>query len=98
MNDARGCFDRIVHTVAILVFMRFGVPAMIARILFGRLQKARHRIKTGFGISEPVYGDEKVPIQGSGQGNGIASTAWALISSKTFQVTDRAGHGLLAIT
>ena len=31
-------------------------------------------------------------------GNGIAPTAWALISSNMFQVMDRAGHGLLAIT
>jgi hypothetical protein len=25
MNDAKGCFDRIVHTVAILVLLSFGV-------------------------------------------------------------------------
>ena len=98
MNDDRGCFNRIVHTVAILVFMSFGVLAMIARTLCGTLQKARHRVKTGFGISEPVYGDEETPIQSSGQGNGIAFTTWALISSKMFQVMNRAGHGLLAIT
>jgi len=40
-------------------------------------QKARHRIKTGFGIFEPVYGDEEPPIQGSGQGYGIAPTTGA---------------------
>ena len=73
MNDARGCFDRIAH----LVFISFGVPAMITRTLFGTLQKARHRIKTGFGISNPVYGDEEIPIQGSGQGYGIAPTTGA---------------------
>ena len=66
LNDARGHFDRIFYTVVILVFMSFGVPAMIARTLFGALQKARHRIKTGFGISELVYGDEEIPIRGSG--------------------------------
>ena len=92
------CFDRIVHTVAILVFVSFGVPAMLARTLFMTPQKARHRVKTGFGISDPVYGDEEIPIQGSGQGNGITPTTWALISSTLFQIMDRAGHGLLAIT
>ena len=65
MNDARGGFDRIVRTFAILIFMSFSVPAMIARTLFGTLQKARNRIKTGFGISGPVYGEKEVPIQGS---------------------------------
>jgi len=98
LNGARGCFDRIVHTVAILVFMSFGVPAMIARTLFETLQKARHRINTGFGISDPVCGDEEEPIQGSGQENGISPTAWALISTKMIQVMDRAGHGLLTLT
>jgi len=83
MNDARGSFDRIVHTVAILVLC-FCVPAMIARILFRMLQKPRHRIKTGFDISDPVYIDEEVPIQGLRQGNGIAPTTSALISSKVF--------------
>ena len=58
--------------------MSFGVPAMIARTLFGTLQKARHRIKTGFGISESIYGDEEPPIQGSGQGNIIVPTTWAV--------------------
>ena len=86
MIDAQGCFDRIVYTVAIFVFMSFGVPAMIARTLFGTLQEALHRINAGFDISNPVYGDEEVPIQGSGQGYGIASTAWVLISTKMCQV------------
>ena len=84
--------------MAILVFINFGVPAMIARTFFGTLQKARHRTKTGFGISDPVYGEEDVPIQGSGQANIIAPTAWVLISSKMYQVMDRAGHCLLAVT
>ena len=98
MNDAKGCFDRIVHSVAILVYMSFGVPALIVRTLFGTLQKASHKIKTGFGISEDVYGDEPVPLQGTGQGNGHAPTTWALISSKMFQVMKTAGHGLKAVT
>ena len=71
---------------------------MKARTLFGMLQKTRHCIKTGFGISDPIYGDEDVPIQGSEQGNGIAATAWALISTEMFQDMDKASHGLLAVT
>ena len=62
MNDAKGCFDRIVHSVAILVYMSFGVPALIVCTLFWTLQEAFHKIKTGFGISEDVYGDEPVPL------------------------------------
>ena len=97
-NDARVCFDRIVHIVAILVFMSFRVSATSVRTLFGTLQKAHHRIKTGFGIFDHVYGNKDVPIQGAGQGNGIAPTARALTSTNMFQVMDRAGHGRLAVT
>jgi hypothetical protein len=52
MNNAKGCFDRIVHTVAILVLLIFGVPYNAARILFLVLAKARHKIKTGCGTSD----------------------------------------------
>jgi hypothetical protein len=46
MNDAKGCFDRIVHTVAIMVLMSFGVPYLAATTLFQVIAKARHKIKT----------------------------------------------------
>ena len=62
MNDAKGCFDRIDHTFAILVLMFFGVPWAITRTLFQVLQRAKHSIKTGYGVSKPVYGNEESPI------------------------------------
>jgi hypothetical protein len=34
MNNAKGCYDRIVHTVAILVLMSFGLNHTVAQILF----------------------------------------------------------------
>jgi hypothetical protein len=49
MNDAKGYFDRIVHTVAILVLLSFGVLYNAARILFLVLAKARHKLKQGTG-------------------------------------------------
>ena len=50
VNDAKGCYDRIDHNVAILVLMLFGVPWMIARNMFLVLQQALHCIKTGYGV------------------------------------------------
>ena len=76
--------------------MSFGVPAIV-HTLFGTLQKDPHKIKTGFGISENVYGDETVPLQGTGEGNVHVPTIWALIGTKMFQVMKKAGHGLKAI-
>ena len=57
--DAKGCFDRIVHTVAILVLMSFGLCPEHARLAFEILQLAEHCIKTGFGVSDHVYGTEE---------------------------------------
>ena len=97
MNDAKGCFDRIVHTVAIIVLMSFGVPYLAAKTLFLILAKARHKIKTGYGISDWVYGDEEIPISGCGQGNGLGPALWALISTKVIKMCERAGHGTTCI-
>ena len=55
MNDAKGCYDRIVHTVAILVLMSFGLNHTVAQILFQVLQTAEHNIKTGYGVSQTGY-------------------------------------------
>ena len=78
MNDARGRFDRIQHVAAILVLMSYKVEYTPATTLFSTLQQAEHRIKTGYEISTPMYGNEETPIQGSGQGIGFAPTVWAL--------------------
>ena len=94
MNDARGCYDRIVHSIAILVLMSFGVAGGTARAMFKVLQEAEHHMKTGFGRSGKAYGNEPVPHQGSGQGNGIGPTLWALISTKLIMMMFRKRHGV----
>ena len=83
MNDTKGCYERIDHNFTILVLMFFGVPWKIARNLFRILEKGRHRIKTSYGISEPIYcnEDEKEPITGIGQGNRMGPSLWCLIST-----------------
>jgi hypothetical protein len=97
MNDAKGCFNRIVHTVAILVLLSYGVPYNAARILFLVLAKARHKSKTGYGTSDWVHKDEDIPISGCGQGNGLGAALWALISTKVIKICERAGHGTTCI-
>ena len=51
MNDVRGCYDRIVHSIAILVLMSFGVAGGTAQAMFKVLQEAEHHVKMGFGRS-----------------------------------------------
>ena len=94
MNYAKGCYDRISHPIAVLVLMSYGLPQSIACTLISTLQKAAHHIKTGYGRSDAVYGNEVVPISGIGQGNGLGPTLWALISSKLLLMMWNAGHGV----
>ena len=97
MNDLKGNYDRIVHTVAILVLLSFGIHYDTARMMMEVLQLAEHQIKTGYGLLQHLYGGKKgdsVPEMGLGQGNGNASTIWCLISSKMMEVMKRRGHGI----
>ena len=52
MNDAKGCYDRIQHVIAILVLMSFGLDYTPAKLMFQTLQEAKHCIKTGYGVSD----------------------------------------------
>ena len=74
--------------------MSFGLSYKSAKVLFETLQKADHRIKTGFGVSEVMYGDDSTPHMGLGQGNRHAPTTWGLISSKMMQVMRMRRHGV----
>ena len=100
MNDTKGCYDRIDHNFSILVLMFFGVPWVIARNLFRVIQQACHCIKTGCGVSCPVYGneDENEPIAGICQGNGSGPSLWCLISTIIIKNCKRKGHGTTITT
>ena len=90
INDAKGCYDRINHTFAILVLLSFGLCLLHAQIVSKALQLAKHRIKTGFGVSEPAYGiQDDEPLMGVGQGNAQGPCVWTLISSKLIEVTKK---------
>ena len=74
--------------------MYYRVAWSIASTLFGVLQKAKHKIKTGYGVSAPVYGYEATSISGIDQGIGLGPTLWALISSIRFKMCKARGHGM----
>ena len=86
-NDALQCYDRIVHSVAMLCMMSRGADPVALRSLFSTLQNAVHCVMTGFGPSEPMYGgimramQGLLPIMGILQGNGMGPFVWAIISS-----------------
>ena len=74
--------------------MSFSVAGGIAQAMFKVLQKAKYLMKTGFGRLGKTYGNDPVPHQGSGQGNGIGPTLWALISTKFIMMMFRKRQGV----
>jgi hypothetical protein len=98
-NDAKSCYDRIVHNVASLAIRRTGMPAEPVRSMFSTLQQAAHRVTTAYGISEQTYGTNLAePYQGVGQGNGAGPAIWAVISTVVISMMSTAGHGFHIIS
>ena len=98
-NDAKSCFDRIVHWIATLCLLRFGIPWEPIRSLFLTLQTAVHRLRTGFGDSTLSFKSPRHdPFQGCGQGNGAGPAMWVAISAVLISMVASAGFGFHAIS
>ena len=94
-NDAKSCYDRIVHRVAAQSMYRCGTskPALIC--MFSTIQRLRHHIRTLFGDSQISAGTDlwAVPISGIGQGNGAGPQIWAVVSTPILDMLRDAGFG-----
>jgi hypothetical protein len=101
-NDAKSCYDRIVHNVASLALRHPGMPIEPIQSMFQMLQLATHHVSTAFGISVHTYGGTRdPPLQGAGQDNGAGPAIWAVISTVIIAGMATQGHGfnvLSAIT
>ncbi len=95
-NDAKSCYDRIVHSVASLCMQRIGCPEPAIHTMFETLQHLRHHVRTRYGDSKDSYdaADAATPIQGLGQGNGAGPTIWALISTPVLNLLRTHGFGI----
>jgi len=93
-NDAKACYDRIVHAFASLAIQRLGVPIGPIQVMFATIQQLQHHIRTIHGDSETSFSalSSTVPIQGVGQGNGAGPQIWAVVSSPIFDMVR--AHGL----
>jgi hypothetical protein len=85
-NDAKSCYDRIVHSVAILCMAFQKMPYAALYVAFSTLQKAVHHVRSAYGVSKRSYGGKhrgpsQIPLHGIGQGNGAGPAIWAIIST-----------------
>ena len=80
-NDAKSCFDRIVHNIVTIAMRTLGAATQPVQCLFETIQKAAHKVRTAFGDSSSTYGaDRTPPLQGIGQGNGCGPAGWTAVS------------------
>jgi len=81
-NDAKSCYDLIVHSTVALAMRRQGVPEGVATCLFNTLQEAIHQVHTAYGDSEFTFGGEDIiPLHGVCQGNGAGPPLWVVVST-----------------
>lgn len=97
-NNAKGCFDCTDHTPAIIVLMRFSLQQITTTTILLCLQNSIHSIKTRYGVSDPVYGYEKLPLTGIGQGSGLGPSLWCLISTVVIKICRMVGHGMTLVS
>jgi hypothetical protein len=95
INDAKSCYDRIVHCVATLAMRRLGVPKAPTCSMFEAIQRMRHHVRTAFGDSALTFGGRETdtPVHGVGQGNGAGPAIWAAVSTPVIEVMRNHGVG-----
>jgi hypothetical protein len=92
-NDAKSCYDRILHAIATICMRRVGVPKKICLMMFGTLAKVKHYIRTTYGDSTTSYSCIEIPFQGIYQGNGAGPGIWLLVSIPIINMLKTAGFG-----
>jgi len=94
-NDAKSCYDWIVHRIAAQSMYRCGVNKAALICMFSTLQRLRHHIRTLFSNSQIHAGTDlwAVPISGIGQGNGAGLQIWVVISMPILDMLREVGFG-----
>jgi len=54
-NDAKACYDHIVHAFASLALQHLGIPLGPIQVMFGTIQMLKHYRHTAFGHSKNFF-------------------------------------------
>lgn len=81
--DAAQCYDRVNHTMMLLVWEALGVLQTAISIIVDCLSNMTIYTRTGFGDSTSCFGgrDQIVPFCGLGQGSKAVPASWIQLSS-----------------
>jgi hypothetical protein len=97
-NNAKSCYDRILHAVASICMQQVGVHKNTCLMMFGTLAKVKHYIQTTYGDSSTAYSCIEIPFQGVYQGNGASPGIWLLVSIPIINILKSAGFGFTVRT
>ena len=99
-NDAKGCYDRIAHSIVTMAMRRLGASKPSMKSMITTIQLMHHHIRTAFGDSENYYGptDDEPPPQGILQGNGAGPCGWFSICTPIVNVMKKQGFGLQTLS
>ena len=94
-NDAKSCYDRIVHNFASICLQRLGAPVAPIVSMFSTIQNLNHHIRTIHGDSTISFTGKNwnTPIHGVGQGNGAGPQIWAAVSTPLLNMVRSEGGG-----
>ena len=93
-NDAKSCYDRILHFATYVSLRRVGVPKAAVVSMIHTLRKMKHKVRTAYGDSTDTYGgDDNDDPHGASQGNAGGPAIWALVSSPLLDILKEQGYG-----
>ena len=95
-NDAKACYDRILHFAAYISLRRTGMKREAVISMLEPIRRLEHVIRTAYGDSKQSYGGEDWESDPSGicQGNGAGPAIWAIVSSPLFECLRQRGFGV----
>jgi hypothetical protein len=96
-NDAKSCYDRIVHSIASILMQHQNVPASACICVFATLQNLHHTVRTIYGDSKSGYVGTlwSVPYSGVGQVNSTVPEIWAVVSTPVLKMMKDEGFGFM---
>lgn len=94
-NDAKSCFDRMVHSIIMLAYRRLGIPIPPVKCMLETIQQMKFQIRTLYGDSEAFIDGaiRLLPFQGNLQGCGASPCSWVIISAPLINMLRAADNG-----
>jgi hypothetical protein len=96
-NDAKSCYDLIVHAITSIRMQQQNVPSSACICVFTTLQNLHHTVSTLYGDSKSGYGGTlwEVPYSGVGQGNGASPSIWEVVINPVLKMIKDEGFGCM---